>query len=196
MKIIPRTGARLVGASALALAVATAPSIATADASEDNPALSAALKNHFGSSDEANKDAKASPDAMVNFFTSEPPPGDVTVASRRHLDLDVKFGFDSAQLDDGGIQQLDVAGQALQTPQLKSHRFMLSGHTDDRGDTAYNLDLSQRRAASARQYLIDQYGVDPDRLEATGFGAEQPLSDEKTQQARMKNRRVVLEMVQ
>jgi outer membrane protein OmpA-like peptidoglycan-associated protein len=203
MNIIRKTATTLAGASTLALALATAPSPAFAeaitdantDADAEDPALAAALRKHFGGATEPNAEAKSSPDAMVSYFTSGPPPGDVTVASRRHLDLDVKFGFDSAQLDNGGIEQLDVAGQALQTPQLKSHSFMLSGHTDDRGDAAYNLDLSRRRAESARQYLIEKYGVDPDRLEATGFGAEQPLSTETTLQGRGMNRRVVLEMV-
>jgi outer membrane protein OmpA-like peptidoglycan-associated protein len=190
-----RLGAKLLTTGTLALALATAPSLARAG--DEDPALTAAMKNHFGSgSTPAAADATSSPDAMVSFFTSGPPPGDVTVASRKHLDLDVKFDFDSAQLEETGIAQLDVAGKALQAPQLKGHRFVLSGHTDDRGDAAYNLDLSLLRAESARLYLIEEYGVDPDRLEATGHGSEQPLSTDDSAEARTLNRRVVLEMVQ
>ena len=48
-------------------------------------------------------------------------------------------------------------------------------HTDCRGGDAYNRDLSQRRAESAVRFLIDQ-GVNADRLEATGFGEDVPLT--------------------
>jgi outer membrane protein OmpA-like peptidoglycan-associated protein len=188
-------GATLVMSGALALAVTAFSSVGLAD--EKDPALAAAMKRHFGEpKDPAAAAATASPEAMVAYFTSGPPPSDVTVASRRHVDLDVKFSFDSAQLERSGIEQLDVAGKALQAPQLKGHRFMLSGHTDDRGDAEYNLELSLRRAESARQYLIDEYGIDADRLDATGHGSAYPLSTEDNAQARTANRRVVLEMVQ
>ena len=194
------TRTRLVTTGTLALALLSAPTtFARDDAASDDPALTAAMRSHFQAASppaDARGDATASADAMVAYFTNAPPPGDVAVASRRHLDLDVKFAFDSAALDQAGVEQLDVAGKALQSPQLKDRRFMLAGHTDDQGDPGYNLDLSRRRAEAARQYLIDEYGVAPERLEATGFGAEQPRTTEDTPAARRANRRVVLEMVQ
>ena len=60
----------------------------------------------------------------------------------------------------------------------------------------YNKALSLRRAQAARQYLIDKYDVEPDRLGTAGFGSEHPRATENTAEARTKNRRVVLEMVQ
>ena len=53
-----------------------------------------------------------------------------------------------------------------------------------------------RRARAARQYLIDEYGIEPDRLESKGFGDAQPRNRDATPEARKANRRVVLEMVE
>ena len=124
-------------------------------------------------------------------------PADLTVAARRpHVDLDIKFDFDSAELSADGIERLDTAGQALNDPRLRSRRFMLGGHTDDRGDAAYSRELSRRRADSARAYLIEKHGVSPDRLETAGFGSDHPKDSAKTDVARKHNRRVVLEMIE
>jgi OOP family OmpA-OmpF porin len=56
------------------------------------------------------------------------------------------------------------------------------GHTDDVGDDAYNMDLSEQRAAAVSQYLIDS-GVDGSKIVAIGAGEGQP-------QGRAENRRV------
>ncbi len=141
-------------------------------------------------------DPTSSPDAMVAYFTQDMP-DDVTVAARRrHVDLDIKFAFDSAELSEDGARQLDTAGQALNDPALQSHRFMLAGHTDDVGDPGYNRALSKKRAESARRYLIEKHGVSPERLETAGFGADHPKVAAKTPEARKRNRRVALEMVE
>jgi outer membrane protein OmpA-like peptidoglycan-associated protein len=141
-------------------------------------------------------DPTSSKDAMVSYFTTDVPE-DVTVAARRpQVDLDIKFDFDSSELSGDGIEQLDTAGQALSDPRLSSRRFMLGGHTDDRGDEKYNRMLSKRRAESARQYLIEEHGISPDRLETAGFGSDHPKDGEKTSEARKRNRRVVLEMIE
>jgi outer membrane protein OmpA-like peptidoglycan-associated protein len=188
-------GARLlIPAGALTLAIAGLP--ASAGAGDPDPATAAAIEKHFGGSGEtASADPTDSADAMVAFFTRDTP-ADVTVASRRRVDLDIRFEFDSSELDQDGIRQLDVAGDALNDPQLKTRRFLLAGHTDDLGDPAYNRALSLRRAMAARQYLIDEYGIEPDRLESEGFGDAQPRNRDATPEARKANRRVVLEMVE
>jgi len=73
-------------------------------------------------------------------------------------------------------------------------RVELQGHTDDRGADAYNMDLSQRRAESVRDYLISQ-GVDASRLTAQGYGESQPVSDNNTAEGRANNRRVVMKVI-
>lgn len=77
---------------------------------------------------------------------------------------------------------------------LKSYpesRAAIEGHTDDVGDEAMNLDLSQRRAAAVRQALIDRFAVDGARLSAAGYGETKPLAGNDTPEGRARNRRVV-----
>lgn len=189
------------------------PAAAGADSGDPDPAAEAA-RRHLAQQQDGRDDAgdampgaeasidtsrldpASSPEAMVTYFT-EDAPEDVTVAARRrHVDLDIKFEFDSAKLSASGMEQLDTAGQALQDPALRDHRFMLSGHTDDIGDPGYNRELSRRRAEAAKHYLMKQYGISEERLETAGFGSDLPKDPAKTPEARRRNRRVVLEMVE
>ncbi|MEX5218620.1 MAG: OmpA family protein [Nitrospiraceae bacterium] len=66
----------------------------------------------------------------------------------------------------------------------------VGGHTDTFGDREYNLQLSQRRAESVRQYLL-KHEV-PNRVSAVGYGASRPLSNARTRVAQQKNRRIEL----
>lgn len=66
----------------------------------------------------------------------------------------------------------------------------VGGHTDSYGDPDYNLQLSQRRAESVRQYLMDHAVTN--RLTAIGYGSARPLSPERTRAASKKNRRIEL----
>ncbi len=66
----------------------------------------------------------------------------------------------------------------------------VQGHTDNEGDPAYNLGLSQRRADAVRDYLIAQ-GVDPERVTAVGYGPDEPIADNSTAPGRQANRRIV-----
>jgi OOP family OmpA-OmpF porin len=79
---------------------------------------------------------------------------------------------------------------------LKLHSMVqveLQGHTDSRGKHDYNVDLSQRRAESVRDYLVSQ-GVNASRLTAKGYGETQPVADNNTAQGRAQNRRVVMKV--
>ena len=67
----------------------------------------------------------------------------------------------------------------------------MQGFTDSIGSEAYNLKLSQRRADSVRQYLVDK-GVPASRLDAVGKGEGSPIADNATAEGRAQNRRVVL----
>jgi outer membrane protein OmpA-like peptidoglycan-associated protein len=63
------------------------------------------------------------------------------------------------------------------------------GHTDDVGDDAYNMDLSEQRAAAVSQYLIEA-GVDASKIVAVGAGESLPIATNTTEQGRVENRRV------
>jgi outer membrane protein OmpA-like peptidoglycan-associated protein len=67
----------------------------------------------------------------------------------------------------------------------------IQGHTDERGEDAYNLDLSNRRAQSVLKALA-LAGVDAARMSAKGFGETKPIDSEKTEIAWARNRRVEL----
>lgn len=70
----------------------------------------------------------------------------------------------------------------------------VEGHTDDRGDDAMNLDLSQRRAESVQNYLVGK-GVPAERLAAKGYGETQPVKPNTNKTNRAANRRVVFVIV-
>ena len=72
-------------------------------------------------------------------------------------------------------------------------RIEVQGHTDEQGDDAYNLDLSNRRAAAVVAYLVGK-GVAAERLESHGYGETQPIDPAHTQAAYVKNRRVVFQI--
>ena len=71
-------------------------------------------------------------------------------------------------------------------------RISIEGHTDSDGDEAFNQELSERRAASVKDYLVGTYGIDPSRLETAGFGESVPVAPNDTREGKQQNRRVEL----
>ena len=69
------------------------------------------------------------------------------------------------------------------------YNLEVHGHTDSQGDDAKNLTLSEKRAASVRDYLTEK-GVNGDRLRSSGHGETAPVADNGTSAGRAKNRRV------
>ncbi len=91
------------------------------------------------------------------------------------LSMAIRFDFDSAHLRPEGAAVLDRLASALQTPELKGSRFRIEGHTDAKGDAAYNLRLSQQRADEVQRFLV-AHGVSLPRLSAVGRGAQEPAN--------------------
>lgn len=85
-------------------------------------------------------------------------------------DLKITFEFGSAKLTPQAIAQLDELAVAMKDDMLKTFRFEVNGHTDAVGSDKYNSWLSGERAASVANYLTDQHGIDPSRLDAEGWG--------------------------
>ena len=71
-------------------------------------------------------------------------------------------------------------------------KIEVAGHTDTTGNAAANQTLSEKRAATVKKILTDKYGVDAGRLTAKGYGPDQPIADNGTEQGRAINRRVEL----
>lgn len=90
-----------------------------------------------------------------------------------NVDIEVLFGYDSSQITPAAAESLLNLGHALNDPRLAGQRFVIAGHTDARGSRAYNGALSQRRAQSVRQFLIEHFKIAPDNLVARGFGETQ-----------------------
>ncbi|HET7819774.1 MAG TPA: OmpA family protein, partial [Bacteroidia bacterium] len=70
-----------------------------------------------------------------------------------------------------------------------SYMLVINGHTDNQGDNNKNLLLSQKRADAVKKYL-STHGIGESRMTANGYGATQPIEDNKTPKGRAKNRRV------
>jgi outer membrane protein OmpA-like peptidoglycan-associated protein/Flp pilus assembly protein TadD len=90
-----------------------------------------------------------------------------------YFDIRVWFEFDSAELTPNAYVALDELGEAINTNNLFDFGFRLEGHADASGTEGYNQNLSTRRAASVRDYLINSYRIDAHRLESIGFGESQ-----------------------
>ncbi len=76
-----------------------------------------------------------------------------------------------------------------------SFRLQIDGHTDSVGSAASNKTLSEKRADSAKQYLVDK-GVDPSRINTAGYGEEKPVDTNATAAGRAKNRRVEFKVIE
>jgi outer membrane protein OmpA-like peptidoglycan-associated protein len=88
----------------------------------------------------------------------------------------IGFAFGSAQLTENAHQVLDLIGATMAVPGAKTTRFRIVGHTDAVGSDASNQTLSESRANAVKAYLIQQFGIDPARLEALGRGARELLA--------------------
>ena len=84
----------------------------------------------------------------------------------------IYYDFDRAEIRPDAARELDKLVSILSdNPQIV---IELSSHTDARGEVAYNIDLSQRRAESAVQYIISE-GISPRRITARGYGENRPI---------------------
>ena len=105
----------------------------------------------------------------------------------------VTFAFDSDEITGASMATLDFAAESLR--KCPKVRTAVEGHTDSVGNDAYNQGLSQRRAESVRDYLVNN-GVSTDRLQARGFGESRPIADNSTEDGRAQNRRVELNPIE
>lgn len=97
------------------------------------------------------------------------------------------FEFDKAVLKTTSYAELNRLAKVLKN--TKSSSIEIGGHTDDKGTSTYNLELSKERAAAVVTYLIGK-GVDAARLKAIGYGESKPLVKNSSEENRAINRRV------
>jgi outer membrane protein OmpA-like peptidoglycan-associated protein len=105
----------------------------------------------------------------------------------------VQFYTNSANLIPTSLSDIQQLAQHLiDTPGLDA---IVIGHTDNVGEAQSNLKLSQRRAETVRNVLISM-GVEGNRLTAIGKGDKEPKADNNTEEGRLMNRRVEVQLVQ
>jgi outer membrane protein OmpA-like peptidoglycan-associated protein len=106
---------------------------------------------------------------------------------------DVHFQFDKATLTPSDKLVLDKVATRLKQ-EAATARLTVSGHTDSVGSDAYNQKLSDKRAHSVVEYLI-QGGVPRSSfVSVTGLGESQPVADNKTADGRAQNRRTEIKI--
>ncbi len=105
----------------------------------------------------------------------------------------VFFATDSYQLKEESHTELDYVVRLLQlNPALKVE---IGGHTDNSGSREYNLSLSEQRAKSVYDYIV-QKGIAASQLHYRGYGFEQPVESNETEEGKSKNRRTELKVIE
>ncbi len=119
----------------------------------------------------------------------KPKAANVTVTDKEiTIKQQIQFALDQdVILPESTPLLLEIADVLIKNPRIK--RVEVQGHTDNTGTPEHNQDLSDRRAASVRTWLV-QHGVSPDRLVAKGYGQSKPLVPNVTTANKAKNRRV------
>jgi outer membrane protein OmpA-like peptidoglycan-associated protein len=105
------------------------------------------------------------------------------------MTLNIQYDTDKAVIKPAYYNEVEkVADFMKKYPQLKG---IIEGHTDNVGGADYNVKLSQRRADSVANMLVEKYGIDRSRLSSKGYGMTRPVADNTTTEGRQKNRRTV-----
>jgi len=103
------------------------------------------------------------------------------------FDSGILFDFDSYALRTAARENLTNLAASLN--RYPDSEVLIVGHTDSRGEDAYNQRLSDNRAGAAKSYLVQQ-GVDATRVRAMGMGESEPVDTNDTDEGRQANRRV------
>jgi len=98
----------------------------------------------------------------------------------------VYFDFDKSNIRPDQRTKMERNAELLS--KYKTVRIQIEGHCDERGTNEYNLALGQRRAESAKQYLVD-YGISSSRISTISYGEERPVDPGHNETAWAKNRR-------
>ena len=89
------------------------------------------------------------------------------------ISLRIYFNFDSDEVLPDSMGTLNEVAKALRSEELNGKSFEIAGHTDRKGASDYNIDLSLRRAEAVKRILVTVHGISADTLTTIGFGFEQ-----------------------
>lgn len=128
----------------------------------------------------------------IRVAPDRPAPADRVAAApkRASASLLITFETNSAELTSRAKSSLDVVGKALTADKLADFKFSIEGHADPRGGPELNQKLSQARAESVVQYLVEHHKISPERLKPIGKGESELLNTANPQAP--ENRRVTI----
>jgi OOP family OmpA-OmpF porin len=115
---------------------------------------------------------------------AEPTPGHYKYCVTLHIEFDI----DKALIRPEYHDEVAKVGDFLK--KYPDTTAVIEGHTDNVGTPEHNLDLSQRRAESVVNYLVEKFGIERSRLTAKGYGEARPVADNSTNEGKQKNRRI------
>ncbi len=117
----------------------------------------------------------------------------VAIPEKVSITLLVEFDFDKDVVRPQYHGDIEKVANFLKA--YPATNAQLEGHTCSIGSEEYNMNLSKRRAASVKKYLVDKFGVDGGRIATVGYGETKPVASNKTEEGRKRNRRVVANIV-
>jgi OOP family OmpA-OmpF porin len=105
----------------------------------------------------------------------------------------VYFNENKTNIDPVAAKALDQDGMILKdNPNIKVE---IGGHTDAVGPEIARQKISEKRAESAKKYIMDKFNIPADRMMVKGYGSQKPIADNKTKEGRAKNRRVEFRVI-
>jgi OmpA-OmpF porin, OOP family len=129
-----------------------------------------------------NRHINAVIDCALDVKALEAPP------ERLCISLKVEFASDSARIDPSYYEQVNVVGEYLK--KYPTTTAVIEGHTDSLGSAQQNQRLSQQRADSVVNYLMEKYGIEGNRISGKGYGATRRIAYNNTAEGRQQNRRI------
>jgi outer membrane protein OmpA-like peptidoglycan-associated protein len=120
--------------------------------------------------------------------------GTAVVSDETWLDFD-RLLFDTGKATLQPHSQEQIGNVAAILKAFRKAKVRIGGYTDNTGDAAANITLSQARADNVMAELA-KLGVEPARMEAKGYGQEHPVADNATEEGRQKNRRISLHVTE
>jgi outer membrane protein OmpA-like peptidoglycan-associated protein len=105
----------------------------------------------------------------------------------------IYFNENKTNIDPVAAKVLDRDAMILKdNPDIKVE---IGGHTDFSGSEVARQKISEKRAESAKKYIMDKFNISGDRLTTKGYGSQKPIADNKTKEGRAKNRRVEFRVI-
>jgi peptidoglycan-associated lipoprotein len=167
-------------------AVMTEPSTTDTSAADEAARQAEMEKQQEMERQQQMEEERLAAEAAAAALAAEAMERDMMMAKNRFLSENVYFDFDSATLD---YQAQELLKQkAMWLRDFPDANVVIEGHCDERGTNAYNLALGERRAESAKAFLVN-LGISDARLTTISYGEEKPLDMGQNEEAWAKNRR-------